>query len=101
VTLARQELAHTASLFAQKLATQSQLDQAKKAVRDAEAAYRAGNIDERTFVDLATAVLIQRQNILALEQALIEQEVALATLTGAGMPVAAPERSRPHSWIEE
>jgi len=38
VTLARQELAHTASLFAQKLATQSQLDQAKKAVRDAEAA---------------------------------------------------------------
>jgi membrane fusion protein, multidrug efflux system len=38
LTLARQERTHVASLFAQKLATQSQLDQAEKAVRDAEAA---------------------------------------------------------------
>ncbi len=37
LTLARQELAHAQSLFAQRLATQSQLDQARKAVSDAEA----------------------------------------------------------------
>ncbi|MFZ3237798.1 MAG: efflux RND transporter periplasmic adaptor subunit [Stellaceae bacterium] len=37
LTLARQELGHTQSLFAQRLATQSQLDQARKAVSDAEA----------------------------------------------------------------
>ncbi len=37
LTLARQELAHAQSLFAQRLATQSQLEQARKAVSDAEA----------------------------------------------------------------
>jgi membrane fusion protein (multidrug efflux system) len=37
VTLAEQERAHTAKLAAQRLATQSQLDQAEKAVRDTEA----------------------------------------------------------------
>ena len=36
-TLARQDRAHVASLFAQRLATQSQLDQADKAVHDTEA----------------------------------------------------------------
>jgi membrane fusion protein, multidrug efflux system len=38
LVLARQEKAHIATLAAQKLATQSQLDQAEKAVRDAAAA---------------------------------------------------------------
>ena len=37
LTLAQQERAHTAKLVAQKLATQSQLDQADRAVRDGEA----------------------------------------------------------------
>jgi outer membrane protein TolC len=77
----------------QLVAATARLPQAEAAARDAEAAYRAGNLDERGYVDLVTALLTQRQNILALEQALLEGRVATATLVGAGMPVAAPATS--------
>jgi outer membrane protein TolC len=54
----------------------------------AESAMKAGNIDERAYVDLVTANYTKQQAVLTLEQQLLEQEVAIATLIGAGMPRA-------------
>ena len=56
--------------------------------RQAEAAMNAGNIDERAFVDLVSANYTKQTAVLTLEQQLLEQEVAIATLIGAGMPRA-------------
>ena len=52
----------------------------------ADNAFRAGNIDERAYIDLKSAQLSQEQQALTLEQSLLEQQVALATLLGIGMP---------------
>jgi outer membrane protein TolC len=54
----------------------------------AENAMKAGNIDERAYVDLVSANYSKQQTVLTLEQQLLEQEVAVATLIGAGMPRA-------------
>ncbi len=81
-------LATQALIEDQLAAARVRLPQAEVAARAAETAYRAGNLDERGYVDLLTALLTQRQNIVALEQALLEGRVAIATLVGAGMPVA-------------
>jgi outer membrane protein TolC len=54
----------------------------------AESAMKAGNIDERAYVDLVSANYSKQQAVLTLEQQLLEQEVAIATLIGAGMPRA-------------
>jgi outer membrane protein TolC len=54
----------------------------------AESAMKAGNIDERAYVDLVTANYTKQQAVLTLEQQLLDQEVAIATLIGAGMPHA-------------
>jgi len=94
-------LAAQALIERQLVAAKARLPQAEAAASDAEAAYRAGNLDERGYVDLATAVLTQRQNIVALEQALLEGRAAIAALTGAGMPAAFPENSTPISMAGE
>jgi len=52
----------------------------------ATAAFRAGNLTERAYVDFVTTRIETEQQILGLEQSLLEQQVAMATLTGAGMP---------------
>jgi outer membrane protein TolC len=55
----------------------------------AEAAFNAGNLDERSYVDLVAARLTKEQEIVTIEQALLDQQVAVATLIGAGMPAIA------------
>jgi outer membrane protein TolC len=52
----------------------------------AEAAFNAGNLDERGYVDLVAARLNKEQEIVTIEQGLLDQQVAIATLIGAGMP---------------
>jgi outer membrane protein TolC len=54
----------------------------------AESAMNAGNIDERAYVDLISANYAKKRAVLTLEQLLLEQQVAIATLVGAGMPRA-------------
>jgi outer membrane protein TolC len=56
------------------------------AAAQAEAAFNAGNLDERSYVDLVSARLTKEQEIVTIEQSLLEQEVAIDTLIGAGMP---------------
>lgn len=79
----------TQTLLAGQLAeAQARLPEAEDVAGHADAAFRAGNLDERGYVELATTVIAQRQNIVALQQQLLEQQVAMATLTGAGLPLA-------------
>jgi outer membrane protein TolC len=59
---------------------------ALRAAVQAEAAFKAGNLDERSYVDLVSARLTKEQEIVTIEQSLLEQQVAIATLIGAGMP---------------
>jgi len=56
----------------------------------ADSAWRAGLIDIRSYVDLATAVSTRQATMIALEKSQYEGQVALATLLGAGMPDALP-----------
>lgn len=63
---------------------------AEQTERGAAAAYESGLIDARSYVDLVTAALARRQEVIVIEQSLLEQQVALATLTGAVMPIAEP-----------
>jgi outer membrane protein TolC len=57
-----------------------------RAAREATAALGAANLDERSYVDLVSARYAKEQEVVALEQAVLEQEIAIATLIGAGMP---------------
>lgn len=53
-----------------------------------QSAFQQGDIDERSYVDLIASRNAKQQEILALRLVLLEQQVALATLVGAGMPHA-------------
>ena len=65
----------------------------RRVASQAEAAFNAGNLDERGYVDLVGARLTKEQEIVTIEQSLLDQQVAVATLIGAGMPaIAIPPR---------
>jgi outer membrane protein TolC len=94
---ARLSAAHSevlASLATQRLlARQLEEERAEAPVlegfaKQADSAMNAGNIDERAYVDLVSANYSKQQAVLTLEQQLLEQQVAIATLIGAGMPRA-------------
>ncbi|MDR3389795.1 MAG: TolC family protein [Rudaea sp.] len=51
-------------------------------------AYSSGDLDARGYVDLMTTRNARQQEILALQSTLLEQQIAMATLIGAGMPAA-------------
>ena len=53
-----------------------------------QAAFQQGDLDERSYVDLLASRNAKQQEILALQLVLLEQQVAIATLVGAGMPHA-------------
>jgi outer membrane protein, heavy metal efflux system len=61
-------------------------DATRQVARQAETAFNAGNLDERSYVDLVSARLTKEQEVVAIEQSLLDQQVAIATLIGAGMP---------------
>ncbi len=74
-------------------ATQRQLQQvradlpiAEQRAARAEAALSTHDIDQRTYVDLVNARLLRAAQIVSLEQILLEQQVAIATVVGAGLP---------------
>jgi len=66
-----------------------QLAGTRRVAAQAESAFNAGNLDERSYVDLVAARLIKEQEIVTIEQSLLDQQVAIATLIGAGMPAIA------------
>lgn len=79
-------LADQVVLARQLPSIRAQLDRLEAAASRAAAAFAAGNIDERSYVDLITARIAKQQELIALEQLMLEQQAAIATLLGAGMP---------------
>jgi outer membrane protein TolC len=61
----------------------------RRVASQAESAFNAGNLDERSYVDLVAARLTKEAEIVTIEQSLMDQQVAIATLIGAGMPAIA------------
>ncbi|MGH8325029.1 MAG: TolC family protein, partial [Steroidobacteraceae bacterium] len=66
----------------------------RDAVATAEPAFRAGNLDERTFVDLRTSLLAKEIATAKLEQSILQQRVGLQTLIGSRLPNRRLELSR-------
>jgi outer membrane protein TolC len=62
------------------------LPAAEQAAARAAAALRTRDIDQRTYVDLVNARLTRAAQVVTLEQLLLEQQVAIATVVGAGLP---------------
>jgi outer membrane protein TolC len=58
----------------------------RDAAHVADQAYVAGNLDERSFVDLHASLLAKEIETLKLEQTLIEQRIVLQTLIGSDIP---------------
>ncbi len=58
----------------------------REAANVADQAYAAGNLDERSYVDLHASLLAKEIETLKLEQTLIEQRIALQTLIGSDIP---------------
>ncbi|MBU69641.1 MAG: transporter [Cupriavidus sp.] len=83
-------LAQQAVLARQRTELRPRLEEARTIAERVEQAFKAGNFDERSYVDIAVARLSREQELIGLEQALLDGQVALATLTGAGLPKAAP-----------
>jgi len=73
-------------LSGQRAALDRDAPASRLAARDAEAASRAGDLEERSALDLILAQTGRAQQAVLLEQMMLEQSVALATLIGAGMP---------------
>jgi len=79
-------MAEIAQLSRQLETARHDLALATRTAAQAEAALRAGNLDERSYVDLVSARLTKEQEIVTMQQSLLEQRVAIATLVGSGMP---------------
>lgn len=58
----------------------------REAVATAEPAFSAGNLDERTFLDLRTSLLAKEIVTAKLEQSIWEQRIGLQTLIGSNLP---------------
>ena len=62
----------------------------REAAEVADRAYAAGNLDERSYVDLHASLLAKEIESLKLEQTLLEQRIVLQTLIGSDIPTQAP-----------
>ena len=70
----------------QLLTARSGLQQAERLAANADRALRTGLLDQLSYVQLISAQLGKERQVIALEQLLLEQRTALATLLGAGLP---------------
>jgi hypothetical protein len=52
----------------------------------AQAAFGASNIDERGYVDLVSNRFAKEEEIMTLELALFDRQIAIQTLVGDGLP---------------
>ncbi|MDE2303291.1 MAG: TolC family protein, partial [Sphingomonadales bacterium] len=73
-------------LRAQLAVVEADLPQARLAASRASDAFAASLLDERSYVDLITNRFAKEQDVLALRLALLDRQVAIETLIGAGLP---------------
>jgi outer membrane protein TolC len=92
------------AMLTQSAVLMRQLDQARRDLAvtmriadQADTAFAAGNLDERGYVDLMSARLTKELEIVTIEQSLLEQQVAIATLVGADMPQMSVPAAEPRS----
>ncbi len=75
------------ALLARQLAgIEPRLKEARLIAVKAEAAFKQGLFDERAYVDTQVALLMREEEKIGVERALLDGQVELATLIGAGMP---------------
>jgi outer membrane protein TolC len=77
---------------AQYRASLASIRRLRDAAEVADRAFAAGNLDERSYVDLHASLLAKEIESLKLEQTLIEQRIVLQTLIGSDIPTRAPYR---------
>src|SRR6266403_3659805 len=77
---------------AQYRASLASIRRLRDAAEVADRAYAAGNLDERSFVDLHASLLAKEIESLKLEQTLLEQRIVLQTLIGSDIPTREPDR---------
>lgn len=73
-------------LAAQLATARRDLPAATLAANRAQAAFGASNIDERGYVDLVSNRFAKEQEIMTLELALLDRQIAIQTLVGDGLP---------------
>lgn len=73
-------------LAAQLAIAKRDLPAARLAASRAQAAFGASNLDERGYVDLVSNRFTKEQEIMTLELALLDRQIAIQTLVGAGLP---------------
>ena len=79
-------LAEMDQLSRQLAVVRRDLPAARLAAGRAANAFGASNLDERSFVDLVVNRYTKEEEVLSLELALFDRQVALQTLVGAGLP---------------
>ena len=82
----RAALSEIALLQRQLASVRAELPALERAASRAQSAFDSAAIDDRAYVDLVSARYAKEQELVLLEQSLLDQQVALATLTGAGLP---------------
>lgn len=73
-------------LAAQLAVARRDLPAARTAATRAQAAFGAANIDERGYVDLVSNRFAKEQEIMTLDLALLDRQIAIQTLVGDGLP---------------
>ena len=86
--------AETALLRTQRDAARARFVRTAAIAAAATSAFQAGNLTERAYVDFVTARIDAARQVLGLDQSLLERQVTMATLTGAGMPKVTRKRPR-------
>ena len=86
--------AETALLRTQRDAARARFVRTAAIAAAATSAFQAGNLTERAYVDFVTARIDAARQVLGLDQSLLERQVAMATLIGAGMPKVTRKRPR-------
>ena len=90
-----QALSQIALLRAQYESCADSLTVLDGAGRQSDAAFRSGGLDERSFADLKGAELARRLETARIEQALLEQKIALLTLVGSAIPDMSEKEGQP------
>jgi outer membrane protein TolC len=75
---------------AQYQASLASIRRLRDAAEVGDRAYAAGNLDERSYVDLHAALLAKEIESLKLEQTLLGQRIVLQILVGSDIPTRAP-----------
>ena len=98
----RARLDEAAQLAAQVAAAEAQLPPVLAAAQAADAAGISGLIDPQARVDLQVARFTREMEIIVLQQSLLEQQVAIETLAGTGLPpLTASDDPEPPTRIAE